>query len=66
MYYVAVIKDYSRIINEYATKDQAMEIYHSELTYAYNQKINTSVYLLDKYGSKPTFERADFNEAVAE
>lgn len=60
-YYLAIIKADSQALNVYDDINSAMEYFHSELSYAYNQKIKTTCVILDILGNKICSEVVDVN-----
>ena len=51
MFYTIVMKSDSQAIYKYATEDEAIEKFHHELDYAYNQHISTTCVVMDVHGA---------------
>ena len=50
-HYLAIVKDDSRALNEYANKKAAMASFHSEMAYACNAEITTLCLVIAESGS---------------
>ena len=51
MYYTTIIKTDSQVITKYDTYEGAMESFHTEMAYAYNQRLNITAYVTNVYGA---------------
>ena len=50
MFYTIIIKADSQSIFKHETSNEAMEKFHNEMAYAYNQHIATTVMVVDNIG----------------
>ena len=51
MFYCIIMKSDSQAIFAYSTKAAALEKFHAELSYAYNQAISTTCVVMDNNGA---------------
>ena len=56
-HYVAIIKDDSRDLFEFEDRASAMERFHQEMAYAYNQKATTLCVVLNANGGSMESEK---------
>lgn len=56
-HYVAIIKDDSRALNEYADRTEAMAAYHHEMEYALNAGITTLCMCINAQGDTVAKEK---------